>query len=187
MMNLKALVTILVLTFLVPLAASCASDIESAPPLEKPTQVEDRPPPENLDPSVPRLVSPASGAVMDNGDTGRADGIVWDFDWSDVNGATQYQLYVIHQGSANPVIDTTTPSSSFHHLSQGSYVADFNRYAWTWKVRAQVDGQWKDWSEVRIFDVEPVNTDISPTPTVTPPPTQITPTARVVKVYSAPG
>jgi hypothetical protein len=110
---------------------------------------------------VPQLISPpAYGAMLDNGRTDRLDDIVWDFDWSDVPGASHYHLYVIHSGSWIPVIDRPDlTQSSFHDVSPGAYIIDANRFAWTWKVRAKVDGVWGDWSPVRTFDVEPVNTD----------------------------
>ncbi|MCD4766776.1 MAG: hypothetical protein K8R34_09725 [Methanosarcinales archaeon] len=105
------------------------------------------------------LISPKEDAVMDNGRTDRTDSIIWDFDWSDVKGATEYQLYVIGDTAKYPVIDRVTSSSSYHHSSPGSYIIESNRYGWTWKVRAQVNGQWGDWSETRTFSVEEVNTD----------------------------
>ena len=110
--------------------------------------------------TVPKLLSPADGATLDNGRTDRLDDIIWDFDWSDVEGATQYHLYIIGSEATIPVIDSSNiTSSSYHHVSHGSYIAEYNRYGWTWKVRAKVDGQWSEWSETWTFDVEPVNTD----------------------------
>jgi curved DNA-binding protein CbpA len=110
---------------------------------------------------VPPLISPQEGAVLDNGSTDRQDDIIWNFDWTDCPGATQYHLYVIHSGSVIPVIDTIVTGSTYHDVSQGSYIADANRLNWTWKVRAQAGGQWGEWSATRTFDVEPVNTDAS--------------------------
>jgi hypothetical protein len=120
--------------------------------------------PVNSDPPleicIPDLISPNEGAIMDNGRTDRLDDIIWDFDWSDCIGATQYHLYVMHTGSSLPVIDDTDISgSSYHYVNPGAYITDANRFDWTWKVKAKVDGQWGDWSEIRTFDVEPVNTD----------------------------
>jgi len=60
----------------------------------------------------------------------------------------------------NPVIDRSDLTASyFHREAWGGYVADQNRFGWTWKVRAEVGGIWGAWSEIRTFDVEPVNTD----------------------------
>jgi len=109
---------------------------------------------------IPELISPEEGAVLDNGRTDRLNYVVWDFDWSDCPGATAYHLYVIGATASIPVIDNAGLTQSAYHTAQlGSYVTDFNRFDWTWKVRAQVGGVWGDWSPERTFDVEPVNTD----------------------------
>ena len=112
-------------------------------------------------PCIPSLISPEEGAVLDNGRTDGLDDIVWDFDWSDCAGATQYHLYVIHAGAGLPMIDDSNISSSSYHYVGHGYIIDQNRYNWTWKVRAKVDGQWGGWSGTRTFDVEPVNSDPS--------------------------
>jgi len=111
-----------------------------------------------LEPSSPLLISPLNGDVMDNGRTDGKNGIVWDFNWSDVKGATQYQLYIKKDTDNIPVIDTVTTSSSYRHRD-GSYITNADRYGRTWKVRAQVNGQWCEWSETRNFVVEEVDTD----------------------------
>ena len=116
---------------------------------------------------IPSPISPQPDAVLDNGRIDRDDYIVWDFDWSDCPGATQYHLYVFHIGSQFPVIDRFISSSSYHYECQGCYITEQNRVNWTWKVRAYVNNQWGAWSETRIFSVEPVNTD---PPYIPPPP-----------------
>jgi len=108
--------------------------------------------------NIVKLVSPVNGTVMDNGRTDRQNGIVWDFDWYDVEDASEYQLYVKKDTSENPVINKIITSSSYHHDS-GSYIVNRNRFGWIWKVRAKVNGQWCDWSETYIFNVEEINTD----------------------------
>jgi hypothetical protein len=109
---------------------------------------------------VPQLISPQEGEILDNGRTDGQDYIIWDFNWSDIYGATKYNLYVKHTGSQFPMIDEETDSSSFHREGSG-YIADRNRFNWKWKVRLYANGRWCDWSEERSFDVEPVNTDPS--------------------------
>ena len=119
---------------------------------------------------VPSLISPAPGALMDNGRQDYLDSVTWDFDWSDCPGATAYHLYVIGAAATIPTIDNSMlTSSSYHHVAI-TFIADVNRLNWTWKVRAKVNGQWGEWSETRLFDIEPVNTDppsITPTATAT--------------------
>lgn len=111
---------------------------------------------------IPTLVAPTANAILDNGRTDRQDNQVWDFDWEDCPGATQYELYVIHSGADIPAIDYFTTDSSYQHLAERGYVIEPNRFDWMWKVRSQVNGQWSDWSEIQIFEVEPVNTDLLP-------------------------
>ena len=108
----------------------------------------------------PTLISPQNGTVLDNGCKDHSDSIEWDFDWSDVPGATKYHIYVILENAVNPVIDAITTASSYHYSSLGAYIEDAHRFNWTWKVRAGNDsGEWSEWSEVRYFDVEPLDTD----------------------------
>jgi hypothetical protein len=105
------------------------------------------------------MISPKNGAVLNNGRSDGRDSIKWRFDWLDYPGATKYQLYVIHVGAIYPVINITVKSSSYNHVSKGSYIIDSKRFNWIWKVRAGTKNSWLNWSEERRFDVEPVNTD----------------------------
>jgi hypothetical protein len=106
------------------------------------------------------LIKPADGAILDNGRTDRLDNIIWEFDWSDYEDALKYHLYVIHPEATSPLIDESTiKESNFDYLCESCYIIDENRFDWTWKIRAFVNGRWEDWSETRRFDVEPVNTD----------------------------
>jgi hypothetical protein len=104
---------------------------------------------------IPVLFFPSADALLDNGCTDFSDPLIWDFDWSEVPGATAYHLYVIASGYQIPVIDDEAVVSSSYHFESG--------YAGTgpflWKVRANVDGIWRDWSEERTFYAEPVDTD----------------------------
>lgn len=107
---------------------------------------------------VPSLISPAVGTIMDNGRIGRLDNIVWDFDWSDCNGATSYHLYVIGPDATNPVINDTIEVSAYHFVDNAYIISQYYE-GWQWRVRAYVNGQWGGWSATRTFDVEPLNTD----------------------------
>jgi hypothetical protein len=108
---------------------------------------------------IPELISPAEGAVLDNGRTDKKDYIKWHFSWAYVEGASMWRLYVKHVGSKYPVIDRDVFNVFYNHEEYGSYIANCNRFNWKWKVRAYVYDMWCDWSEERSFDVEPVNTD----------------------------
>jgi hypothetical protein len=110
------------------------------------------------DPSVPQLLAPVEGAVLDNGCVPGNDSLVWDFDWSDVPGATGYELFVQHQGSAFAEIDDSLiTQSSFHYSLVASYTSDLT--AWRWWVRAKVNGADHGWGGPVDFSVEAVNTD----------------------------
>jgi hypothetical protein len=104
---------------------------------------------------VPTLISPAEGAVLDNMcPYVETDWTIWDFDWSDVAGATQYHLYVIGPPPAtNPRIDIYLTASAYHFQSNAGWISDNLRLGWRWKVRAMVGGVWGPWAE-RSFDVE---------------------------------
>ena len=107
----------------------------------------------------PTLISPQNDAVLDNNCDDYSDSIEWDFDWSDVQGATKYQIYVIHEGATSPQIDTIVTSSCYHY-SESGYIHQDNRFNWMWKVKAGNDNNlWSEWSEERYFDVEPLNKD----------------------------
>ena len=109
--------------------------------------------------SCPTLILPQANAALDNGRIDRLDNIVWDFDWSNVQYAAKYHLYVYHTGAVYPVIDNPDiTDSSYHDVSIGSYISDID--GWKWKVKAYINGQWGEWSEIRTFSVEPANTDL---------------------------
>lgn len=110
---------------------------------------------------IPTLLSPQANAELDNGRTDRSGSIIWDFDWSNCQGATLYQLYVQHVGSLNPAINISINRSSFHHECPECYVAEQNRFNWIWRVRAKVNNKWGGWSQARTFSVEPANSDRS--------------------------
>jgi hypothetical protein len=110
-------------------------------------------------PPAPTLISPANGAVMDNGCKDRSNGITWDFDWSDVPGATAYHLRVWRNPALPVINDMGVPASSYHYDSPQTYVINSNLNGWRWMVRAKVHGSWRHWSTVRSFRVERLNTD----------------------------
>ena len=104
------------------------------------------------------LLSPLDSATMDNGCYNQTNAIEWFFDWADYPGAQGYNIYVIHFGSSIPVIDEVVPLSEYH-FSSISYITNGNRTNWIWRVRAKVDNQWTNWSNEKVFNVEPLDTD----------------------------
>jgi hypothetical protein len=110
--------------------------------------------------TVPQPLLPTAGAVLDNGCTSGANPIVWDFAWTGVAGASTYNVYVIHTGAANPVInEMAITETTYRDVTNGAYIANANRLDWRFKVRAYVAGVWGAFGPERSFDVEPVNTD----------------------------
>jgi hypothetical protein len=93
----------------------------------------------------PVLISPSNGAVLDNGcnPNREADGIIWEFAWSAVPGATRYHLTVQRLGAALPVIDVFASASSYRYESAGAYIIEANRFNWQWKVEAEANGQFR--------------------------------------------
>jgi len=119
---------------------------------------------------VPTLVAPASGALMDNGRYDFLDNITWDFDWSDCANTTTYELYLSRNGQS--VYDEYLTVSTRQYLYLKSYIGTTYLNGWGWQVRARINGQWGNWSELRPFTIEPPDSDppmyATPTPTKTP-------------------
>lgn len=107
----------------------------------------------------PTLISPVNGAVMDNGCQDRSNGVTWDFDWDDVQGASAYHIRVWRNPNIPLVNNMNVPTSNFQHDSPQAYIANQNRTGWRWTVRARVGNVWGPWSKVNFFSVERLNTD----------------------------
>lgn len=107
-----------------------------------------------LSDSAPQLISPEPGAVLDNS-PGSPNAAYWNFDWTDIEGATQYHIYIKYPPAVNPTLDKNNITESSFRL--GFIGTLDSHYGWTWKVRALVDGVWSEWSETQTFDVEFVN------------------------------
>jgi hypothetical protein len=207
MVNLRVKLLISTLVLLAWLSASCTSQtldkgippatvFEAPPPPETPYSTPSATPPiiVAIQLPAPILVSPLDKAIMDNArENDFTDRIVWDFDWSDVPGATQYQLSI--RGPDYPIRGPFEPQmdiSSYQFLSEwGGYYLEKYRYGWTWKVRAMDSHNWwGKWSEERNFDLEAPTMGLL----VPPAPTLISPAKRApdnaiqqwASVYNAP-
>ncbi len=104
---------------------------------------------------IPTLVTPVIGALLPNGCFDFSRQRVWDFDWSDVPGATAYHLYVIGPTATNPVIDIEQLSASSYRSTSTGWNNTLD--GWQWRVRARVGGTFRDWSETRTFSVDAPN------------------------------
>ena len=100
-----------------------------------------------------KLLSPAPGAKLLNGDYTRALEHEWAFDWADVPRATKYHLFVKATKAKIPIVDRDDILQSEWKEIRRGVVGDSFLQDWGWKVRAFVDGEWTEWSDVRTFDV----------------------------------
>lgn len=112
----------------------------------------------------PRLLAPQQGTILDNGCNDRTDPMAWYFEWSEVPGASDYELLVNGPNASVPAIHESSLSALSHREQSSAYVAAHNLRGWRWKVRARVRGAWGAWSDERTFDVEPVDTDCTAVP-----------------------
>jgi hypothetical protein len=109
---------------------------------------------------TPTLGIPAEGALADNGcPSDPSEAVVWDFDWSDVPGATSYELWVKHRSSQEPEIHETGLQTSSHRAGRFAMLDGEHLQGWEWKVRAEVNGAYQPWSRTAAFNVEPPDTD----------------------------
>lgn len=111
----------------------------------------------------PEILSPEEGVVMDNGcpeDGNSADPILWDFTWSSVDSAQQYEIAILHNGAEliNHVGTTTEYNYVCYQDSDEIPLCqiDSSEGEWSFRVRAGNDDYWSDWSEERAFTVEDV-------------------------------
>ena len=115
--------------------------------------------PTDINDSGITLLEPAEGAVLANACMlDAAPSIVWEFDWSDVPGATRYHLFVKADTAPHPAIDVSGLTHSDYRSERSVYIINTNLDGWTWRVRAQVGTEWGPWTEERGFSVEPLNT-----------------------------
>jgi hypothetical protein len=109
---------------------------------------------------VPELTLPAEGGLADNGcSTDEGEAIVWDFNWSDVPGASSYELWVKHRSSAEPEVHVTGLNTSSHRAGRIATTGGEFLQGWEWRVRATVNGVVQPWSPIATFSVEPPETD----------------------------
>ncbi len=107
-------------------------------------------------PNAPSLVSPSNGA------TGLSQPV--NLDWSNVSGATLYQVQVDDNASfGSPEINAQPVSSSY-----GASGLD-EQTTYYWRARAYNSCGWGTWSLIRIFTVEEGGCPLPPPPTLASP------------------
>jgi hypothetical protein len=106
---------------------------------------------------TPTLYSPANGSTVSTGKP--------TFDWSDVTGATYYQIIVDNNS------DWSSPEVRIWNLTVSNYTPTITlkngKYYWT--VTAYVDGQWGPWASTWTFTVKTSENYAPPTPSPTSP------------------
>ena len=107
----------------------------------------------------PTLISPYENEVLDNGCIDRSNKSEWRFDWTEVEGARKYQLWVMHSGGRFAMLNLNSIKDISYTFSDNGYVANRNADGWLWRVRALTRAGWTEWSETREFSVEMLNTD----------------------------
>lgn len=102
----------------------------------------------------PILDSPPWGVSLGNGTKDLQIGISWSFSWYPVHYAQEYQIEIENlYGGGKFIANTTT--TSFNYIRRTGYIESQALGGWFWKVRAQVNGVWGPWSELRYFNVIP--------------------------------
>lgn len=116
-------------------------------------------------PKVPRSIRADFGwpskpkTSVDRQCAGESGAVSWEFSWSTVASATQYQLYVRGPHATIPLVDVLTEGTQYRQYSIGE-VSGRNLNDWSWKVRALVDSRRTSWSEDRHFNVQAAGTDV---------------------------
>ena len=70
--------------------------------------------------------------------------------------AEKYHLMVLAPGNSASRIDVPDLKTPEHRASSTRHVLNESLHDWRWRVRAQIDGSWTDWSEDSSFNVRPV-------------------------------
>jgi len=111
--------------------------------------------------TAPQLYSPASNAVLSNGNIYNNKEYTWVFDWSDVPNAQRYEISVTHpKDPAQSWIQTVTQST--YQKDQTYHVPYDYLNGWNWRVRAIVNGNFGPWSSPQYFNVAQITTQVDP-------------------------
>ncbi len=133
----------------------------AAPPSVTGTMAGTAPAPAPVSPdSTVRLIAPAEGEIMDNGGGfPNVDPTEWDFTWSPVQGAEGYELRVFYDNIDVPMYRFSSAEPHYFYSMRG-YTMGNPPPTRRWSVRAIVGGAPQPWSEIRSFQLEPVNADL---------------------------
>ena len=96
--------------------------------------------------NAPVLAGPANGETLPN-----PDGIT--LNWQPMANADRYNVQVLPPWSAKPAVDEKDRHGTSVHVRLRNVMPKADCHGWHWHVRAEVGGQWTDWSETRSFDL----------------------------------
>lgn len=96
------------------------------------------------------LISPINGEMVSNGDQNNP--YEWFFDWNDVPNTSSYELIVQRANDNRPFIRTFVNQSEYRSPSNWP-IDESELDNWQWKVRAQTNSGWTDWSDIGQFSV----------------------------------
>jgi hypothetical protein len=111
---------------------------------------------------APKLLTPEEGDRMDNGCPDYPpDPIIWDFSWSSVPSADNYEISFLVNGSERFNQIVTTPEFNYICYEDSDEIPlcqiDIDSENWSWRVRAGSGGTWSDWSDERSLDIEDID------------------------------
>jgi hypothetical protein len=112
------------------------------------------------------LYAPQTNALLANGNENKRTSYTWNFDWADVPNAEQYEIYIIHPNDHKKSFIQNTPVSKYQ-LVQRQPRTNTELNGWKWKVRAFINGSYREWSATRTFNVVSATKRNKPKP---PPP-----------------
>ncbi len=102
---------------------------------------------------TPKLILPANKTTVSYFDTKPS----WDFDWEDFPYANCYEIEI--NNKRENFETKATVNTSAYRFSRGAAPANGKTSdGWAWKVRANVDDIWTEWSKEWTFDVKIIET-----------------------------
>jgi hypothetical protein len=120
---------------------ACGQDNDLTGPTPAPTPA--------VSANVPALISPAPGGSL----CGVCSGTTWRFVWSAVPGATHYDLEVLDPNGRAFIHQERLGGTSFAYYQQ-TIMFGSSVHGWTWRVRAEVSGEWQPWSAAQPFEID---------------------------------
>jgi hypothetical protein len=106
---------------------------------------------------IPAITSPTAGAVLDNGCASRSDATNWNFSWTPVTGATDYNLRIFQNGTLRASLSSATNSLNYNRAN--FFYTAANTTGWTVSVSAIVGGVFSSFSPAVSFSLEAPDTD----------------------------